>query len=87
MAYEKKIIDSDRYQFLVDTEIDTVNFKAGTVIRASFGDMLPLLEAGILQEVEMYTLCRINPLAPGGCAPQTSIEQLSDTNQEGKKER
>lgn len=49
-------------------------FIPGSVVRMSAGDARPLIEQGILKQVEMYTLCRIDPLADGSCAVVTESQ-------------
>lgn len=86
MAYEKKILDSDRYQYLTEHREGVKVFKPGSVVRASFGDMRPLLELGIVKEVAMSTLCRVDPLAPGGCVPETNEDlKVTENKQAGEK--
>lgn len=63
---------SDRYQYQVDHTEGSKTFKAGSVARMSAGDAAPLIAQGVLKQVAAFTLCRVNPLADGGCAPLPS---------------
>lgn len=86
MAYERKYPDSDRFQYCKDYQDGAKLFTAGSVVRATFADMWSLIEQGIAKEVPMYTLCRKNPLAAGGCLPETNKElEITEITQAGEK--
>lgn len=45
----------------------------------SAGDAAPLIANGTLKQVAAFTLCRINPLADGGCTVITDDQKMTLT--------